>query len=185
MVVDKAAALDFVCAWWVATRSPRTLVWLPVRTSTCTCESRRGRRLDLVLEHHSLGFPTSAWTQVRARARSSAAAHTVELPRSPFPTITPADHANAQHHARRRHRPPGPARATTRDTLRFTTAAETLFIVGSRPAFTMASDALRHLVEDCPADMAARPGTHCCAEIGSEDGYWGNDLHIMYCPVHR
>ena len=51
------------------------------------------------------------------------------------------------------------------DHLRWTIAADTLFIVGSRHAYERQGDDLRALVEDCPAHLATSPDTHCCAEI--------------------
>ncbi|MCL2090395.1 MAG: hypothetical protein FWH11_04090 [Micrococcales bacterium] len=184
IVVDKAAAVDLACAWWLAARSPRSLVWLPLRTTGCTCESwpDDAQRLDIVLVHHSLGFRASSWKRVRARAESTGALHTVELPHRPFPTLSAVDWDTAQYHDRRG-RPPSVVRATNRDTLRFDLAADTLFVVGSRPAFAQWSDQIRELVEDCPRDMATFPGRHCCAEIG---GYcFDPHLHITYCQTHR
>ncbi len=182
MLVDKQSALDLAAAWWLAARSPRTVVWLPLRQTATTCGSRcYGQRLDLVLMHHSLALPVAAWKQARAQIRQTRP-HTVVLPERPFPDLTQADHERS--HWRE-----------NLDHLRFALAADTLFLIGSRAAFELQAGQLRGLVEDCPAHMAAKPGTHCCAEIGlgaapfaSSDknrrNAWG-EVHVEYCADHR
>jgi hypothetical protein len=150
--VDKAATVDLAFAWWLAARSARSLVYLPLRSSPSSCAEGYGdRRLDLVLLHHSLQFPVSRWKQVRARL-SPAAPHTVTLPPRPFRSFDREDHL------RRHHR-------EFRDHLRWAVAADTLFLVGSRRAYDLQGDDIRGLAEDCPAHLAASPDTHCCAEI--------------------
>ncbi|MGI5187682.1 hypothetical protein ACQEVI_06005 [Promicromonospora sp. CA-289599] len=182
MLVDRPSAVDLAAAWWLVARSPRTIVWLPLRQTAAACGANcYGERLDLVLMHHSLGLPVSAWKQARARIRQ-ARPHTVVLPEHPFPEVTRADHAEA--HWRK-----------NLDHLRFATATDTLFLIGSRAAFELQANQLRGLVEDCPAHMAAKPGIHCCAEIGlgappfgsserNRRNAWG-ELHVEYCADHR
>lgn len=182
MLVDKPSAVDLAAAWWLATRSPWTVVWLPLRQTATSCGSScYGQRLDLVLMHHSLGLPVAAWKQARAQIRQPRP-HTVVLPESPFPDITPADHEESRWRENLDH-------------LRFATAADTLFLIGSRAAFELQANQLRGLVEDCPAHMAAKPDTHCCAEIGlgaapfgasdrNRRNAWG-ELHVEYCADHR
>lgn len=182
MLVDKPSAVDLAAAWWLAARSPRTVVWLPLRQTETSCGSRCDhQRLDLVLMHHSLGLPVAAWKQARARIRQPRP-HTVVLPERPFPDLTQADHEESRWRENLDH-------------LRFATAADTLFLIGSRTAFELQANRLRGLVEDCPSHMAASPGTHCCAEIelgappfASSDknrrNAWG-ELHVEYCADHR
>jgi len=70
LTVDKAAALTPAMAWELAARSPRTMVYLPLRHNDRRCIPRGDgdeRLLDLVLLHHSLGFPASRWKEVRAK----------------------------------------------------------------------------------------------------------------------
>ncbi|MEV0678711.1 hypothetical protein AB0I60_19555 [Actinosynnema sp. NPDC050436] len=163
MAVDKAATVDLAFAWWLAARSPRSLVYLPLRANPFTCQdnaSDDGRKLDLVLLHHSLQFPVSRWKQVRARL-SPAATHTVEMPAGAFRSFDRADHERTYH--REFH-----------DHLRWSVAADTLFLVGSRPAFELAGEQLRALAEDGPAEVVAWPDSYCCAEIGVGQG---NGLH--------
>ncbi|MEU4767346.1 hypothetical protein AB0H12_29220 [Actinosynnema sp. NPDC023794] len=180
MSVDKAATVDLAFAWWLAARSPRSLVYLPLRSSPSRCgeEYGGGRKLDLVLLHHSLRFPVSRWKQVRA-GLSPAAVHKVALPPDAFRTI------EREEHERRHHR-------EFRDHLRWTIAADTLFVVGSRPAYELQGDQVRGLAEDCPAHIAALPDTHCCAEIGLGRHKRSNpdarnplvELHVECCNRH-
>ncbi|GLZ76242.1 hypothetical protein Afil01_10490 [Actinorhabdospora filicis] len=177
MSVDKAAARDLALAWWLASRSPRSLIHLPLRSSPVTCgEEYGGRRLDLVLLHHGLGFPVSRWKAVRARA-GVAAARTITLPERAFRAPEPGDRELT-------------ARREFRDRLAWDVAADTLFVVGSRLAFELAGESLRALAEDCPAHLAADPDAHCCAEIGlgRPRGMAGRnsygELHVQICNRH-
>ncbi|MEU3649760.1 hypothetical protein AB0E59_40755 [Lentzea sp. NPDC034063] len=160
--VDKAAARTIAMAWAFAMRSPRTLVYLPLRQSDRECRSSDGPALDLVLLHHGLGFRRSKWKDVRAKLRD-ARPHTVVcqgMPEErPVPRWTP-------------------------ETLRGEIAESTVFVVGDRPAFQAGGRALRQLVEDCPRHMHGVPGTHCCAEVTAKDRHW-NWLHVVYCDEHR
>ncbi|HEY3481507.1 MAG TPA: hypothetical protein VGL02_21635 [Streptomyces sp.] len=141
--LDKAAAVDLAAAWWLAARSPRSLIHLPLRSSG---------QLDLVLLHHSLGFRVSDWKRLRARL-SPPARTTVTLPPTPFRSVAPAEHHRFFHR-------------DFRDHLRYAFAADTLFLVGSRLAYELAAEDVRALAEDAPAHLAEVPGDHLCAEIG-------------------
>ncbi len=172
--VDKSATVDLAIAWWLAAHSPRSLVWLPLRASPASCGSMPGaRRLDLVLLHHSLRFPAAEWKQVRSRL-SGPKIHKVTMPEGALPGFDRRDHK------RRNHR-------EFRDHLRWTVAAETLFIVGSRLAFELEGWRLRELAEESPARLAMTPSAHSCAEIdlGSRDRpdtY--AELHVECCNQH-
>jgi hypothetical protein len=150
--VDKAATVDLAFAWWLAARSPRSLVYLPLRSSGSSCgEEYSDQRLDLVLLHHSLQFPVSRWKGVRARL-SPSAIHKVTLPPKAFRRFDREEHVRCFHRE-------------FQDHLRWTVAADTLFLVGSRHAYELQGDGVRALAEDCPAHLATSPDTHCCAEI--------------------
>lgn len=165
VIVDKAAALELAMAWEFAMRSPRSLVYLPLRRNQCACRGYGGgdeALLDLVLLHHSLGFPASRWKDVRARL-GGGRPHTVVSRGLPEVEVVPHE--------------------DQRDVLRHDVAAETVFISGSRKAFAVEGTALRALVEDCPRHMHESPGTHCCAEI-TVDRTW-EWMHVAYCDRHR
>ncbi|MCR6483692.1 hypothetical protein M8542_12780 [Amycolatopsis sp. OK19-0408] len=143
LAVDQAAALDLAVAWWLAARSPHSLVHLPLRSTG---------PLDLVLLHHSLGFRVSGWKQLRSRL-SPPAMTTVTLPPTPFRPVERAEHERFFHR-------------DFRDHLNYAFAADTLFVIGSRLAFELAAEEVRALAEDAPAQLARVPGDHVCAEIG-------------------
>ena len=167
LTVDKTAALTIGMAWAFAARSPHTLVYLPLRHNDrhCSGYSCDEPVLDLVLLHHSLGFPASRWKEVRAKL-GPGRPHTVVC--QGLPKLTgPVE---------RYHR-------EFKDKLHHDIAAHTVVLTGSRKAFEIEGDALRALVEECPQHMHENPGTHCCAEI-NVDGLW-QWLHIEYCAEHR
>ncbi|SMD03265.1 hypothetical protein [Lentzea albidocapillata] len=160
--VTKSSALDIAMAWAFAMRSPRTLVYLPLRQSDCKCRSADGPALDLVLLHHSLGFRLAKWTDVRAKIRAGRP-HTVVC--QGLPQERPAPHWD-------------------REKLSGEVVGSTVFVVGSRPTFQAGGQAFRQLVEDCPRHMHEAVGTHCCAEVTAKDRHW-NWLHVVYCDKHR
>ncbi|GAA1688873.1 hypothetical protein GCM10009830_40580 [Glycomyces endophyticus] len=175
--VDRQGTVDLAIAWWLASRSPRSLVYLPLRESAAECGAEYGgRKLDLVLLHHSLGFRPSQWKAVRGRL-GAGRAQKVTAPAGALPEYE----ANV-HQVR--------WRREFRDRLRWTIAADTLFLVGSRTAFELEGGQVRALAEDCPAHLAEQPGTHCCAEI--EMGRRGAvdrrnpyaQLHVECCNRH-
>jgi len=61
---------------------------------------------------------------------------------------------------------------------------ETVFVVGSGPAFHSTGPEFRRLVEDGPQFMHENPGEHCCAEITENLRHW-KWLHVFYCDDHR
>lgn len=171
--VDRAATVDLAIAWWLAARSRRSLVWLPLRTGGADCGSAPGsRRLDLVLLHHSLAFRVSEWKRVRARIAESHV-QKVAFPSGGLPPYRWGFHDVRWHRE-------------FRDHLDWTVAADTLFIVGSRPAFEHEGWKLRELAEEGPARMAEAPDGHCCAEIAL--GRYGSrgyaELHVACCNRH-
>ncbi|WP_439661062.1 hypothetical protein ACSHWB_05840 [Lentzea sp. HUAS TT2] len=172
VIVDKAAARELAMAWEFAMRSPRTLVYLPLRETEWECRGLGDGDeplLDLVLMHHSLGFPPSRWKEVRARL-GAGRPHTVHS--RGFPSIDGLLTPDYQ-----------PLRRTYRDLVRHHFAADTLFLTGSWKAFALNGDEWRRLVEDGPRQMHENPGGHCCAEIKVErDWDW---MHVVYCDEHR
>jgi hypothetical protein len=181
MFVDKAARVDFALAWWLAARSPHTLVYLPLRSGECNhvpeyCK----RKLDLALMHHSLGFPPSRWKDVRAKLTPTGL-QKVTLPETPFRAIERDERMRSW-------------RRDFRDNIRYAFAADTLFLTGSREAYELQSEDVSDLLAKAPAELATDPGKHVCAEI--EMGQWRgrgptwgrrNDplrLHVTCCNKH-
>lgn len=179
MYVNKAATGDFALAWWLAARSPHSLVYLSLRQSP-DCEERSwycGRKLDLVLAHHDLAFPPSRWKQVRARLRPTGIQQ-VTLPERPFRVFDPP-----AHYLRK-----------SRDHVRYTVAADTLFLTSSQHGYELDGETVMELLDDAPATLATRPDKHTCAEI--DLGRWharsGQGqrrdtplrLHVVCCNQH-
>lgn len=177
MGVDKHGTVDLAIAWWLAARSPRSLVYLPLKGSAVDCGAEYGgRKLDLVLLHHSLGFRVSRWKEVRGRL-GAGRVQKVTMPADPFPEQE-LEAARTRWHR------------DFKDRLRWAIAADTLFLVGSRSAFEFEGEQLRALVEDCPSHLAEQPDAHCCAEIelgrfNSTDrrNSW-SQLHVECCNRH-
>ncbi|GAA1385411.1 hypothetical protein GCM10009639_07970 [Kitasatospora putterlickiae] len=178
MYVDRLAAESLAVAWGLAARSRRSLVYVPLKAGR---EGPKGIddwhrspvALDLVLTHHSLGFPPSRWKALRARL-GAGRPHTVELPETDFPGDDEIDH-RARHYA------------GWRDELRFGRAADTLFLTGSATAFRITGALVHSLVVDGPARVLEYPKAHECITLGS-DGPWdvwpsktgSSQLHVQY-----
>lgn len=146
--VDRAGAVELAAAWWLAARSPRTIVWLPLRDGPCDWsqwdQERPDRPLDLVMVHHSLQLPVSRWPAIRRRVPRLERPSTVRLPDRPFPCTDPWDHE---------------CYGECRDHLTYAVAANTLFLVGSRTAFELEAETIRAVVEDWPARRAPQQGS--------------------------
>lgn len=176
--IDKRATLDLAAAWWLAARSRHSLIYLPLRSSPALCgQEYNGRRLDLVLLHHSLAFPVSRWKRVRS-GLGKGRPHKVELHADGFRKFSSEEHDQGFHRE-------------FRDRLDWRVAADTLFVIGSRPAFERRADGIRRLAEECPAHMHENPQTHCCAEIAVGD-WWcyparrnaHSVFHVQACNEH-
>lgn len=89
--LDKETAVMFAQAWGLAARSPRTIVYLPLRRAKLPDHHGWRRPLDLVLLHHRLAFPPSRWKQVRSRLETGRP-HTIVLPSHAWPSRSIADH---------------------------------------------------------------------------------------------
>jgi hypothetical protein len=180
ILADLGAGLDFAAAWALAMRSPRSLVYLPVRSNRPPESGPwRDGPLDVVFVHASLQFRPSAWKGVRARL-GPGDAHTVELHGvdKEFQRLEDTDFGHTHDRDFKHH-------------LRCATAAETLFVVGSGPAFEREGAWLRHFVEDLPAADrdATVAGPHQCVEIWPsmwKPGYTRRigpaGLHLIYTP---
>ncbi|MFD0279241.1 hypothetical protein ACFVHB_35840 [Kitasatospora sp. NPDC127111] len=158
LYADRAGARDLAAAWALAARSPRSLVHLPLRTGTAPegLEEEGAVRMDLVLLHHSLGFPPSRWKEVRARLGGGGVAHTVDVPASDFPPEGELDFTS--HHF-----------AEWRDGLRFAGAARTLFLTGSAEAFRWSGTLVRSLDTEAAAELARRPNrAHYCVTLNHD-----------------
>jgi len=148
-------------AWALAARSPRSLVWIPLRGTaapTGVATSHYGNipaRLDLALVHHHLQFPLHLWKQIRhAALRASAAPHTAALPTCDFPSVRTRWQRGYWY------------RSEQHDRLSFDTAAHTLFITGSRTAYLEEGAVVVEMLHQAPSFAARHPQpSHYCATI--------------------
>lgn len=166
---DRAAIDQLGTLWALASGSPRSLIYVPMRQNKTPYDE--GRKLDLVLAHHSLQFRPARWPGVRGKL-GTAAQHTVRIPDPGTPKLDYSEYRHREH----------------RDVLFFDNAADTLFVAGSRESFYRAAVDLRKLSADTAIDD--KPPLHACAEIGS--GRWSASfgsrtrhgtpdlLHIQY-----
>ncbi|MFE4515628.1 hypothetical protein ACFRMQ_15725 [Kitasatospora sp. NPDC056783] len=174
--LDRQGAEDLATVWALAARSRRSLIHLPLRANTGPVglpDVPPEDRLDLLLVHHSLGFPPSRWKEVRARL-GAGTPHTVDLPVTDFP---PEDVE--------------PSYADSRDELRFAGAAHTLVVTGSATAFRRTGAHFHGLSREAPGwRFGWRPGVHYCITLAHER--WGSpraakgvpsSLHVAY--AHR
>ncbi|OLE26053.1 MAG: hypothetical protein AUG49_09125 [Catenulispora sp. 13_1_20CM_3_70_7] len=180
ILADLGAGLDLAAAWALAMRSPRSLVYLPLRSNRPPRdEPWRDGPLDVVFVHASMQFRAAAWKEVRARL-GTGHAHTVELHGvdKEFQRLQDTDFEPTRDRDFRHH-------------LRYATAAETLFVVGSGPAFAREGAWLRHFIEELPAAARNTAGAagHQCVEIwpsiwkpGHTRRVGPGGLHLIYAP---
>lgn len=142
--LDRAGAESLVGLWALAARSPRSIVHLPLCADAAPAASWNPAwdTLDLVLVHHSLGFPPSAWKRLRSRL-DAGRPHTAVLPADALPEEEDTD--RPQHRDHREHR----------DRLHGTIAARTLVLTGSATAFGTTGSELRHALLDTTAGDTA------------------------------
>lgn len=172
---DKTDAAALAAAWWLAARSPRSIVHLPLRSGSACDAHDDARPHDLVLLHRTLGFRTADWKAVRG-ALTRPRPHTIEVGPEPFPELPDVEHHRIHHRE-------------FNDHLRWRTAADTLFVIGTRTAFDRQGHLFRALVEEAPADRSRYPATHWCIEV--DLGRKGTDrrnpsmyLHVECCDRH-
>lgn len=148
---DRRGAACLATVWALAQRSPRSLIHLPIRSNRPPSDvAPDSPPLDLVLVHASAQFRTSEWKTVRART-GSGLAHKIDLGtiRQELRSLDETDFSSANHQGYPHH-------------LRYATAAETLFVIGSTPAFTREGALLRAFVEEFDD---AHAGQHHCVEL--------------------
>ncbi|MFE7530785.1 hypothetical protein ACFU7Y_34490 [Kitasatospora sp. NPDC057542] len=174
--LDRQGAEDLATVWALAARSRCSLIHLPLRANTGPAglsDVPPEDRLDLLLVHHSLGFPPSRWKEVRSRL-GAGIPHTVDLP------VTDFDGEDADRPFTHR-----------RDELRFAGAAGTLVVTGSPTAFRRTGSQLYELSREAPGwRFGWRPDAHYCVTLTHEG--WGSaraakgvpaSLHVAY--AHR
>lgn len=181
MYVGRVEAVLLTALWGLATCSPRTLLYLPMRDTAPPLDMPHSPALqaplDLVLLHHRMQFPLSRWKQVRSRL-GDGRPHTASVPPGAF---TLGDRA-------------GRRRAGDRDHLRIGFAADTAFVTGSAAAFGQHGGALRTMLDEAGPHLKRSGGRHhYCVELGDHDAHpWSHRrrrhhtlVHIQYSPRWR
>jgi hypothetical protein len=146
---DRRGAECLAAAWALARRSPRSLVHLPIRGNRPPACALTSPTLDLVFVHAAAQFRVSGWKAVRSRARSSGGARqriSLGTIREELPGLDDVDFRPTRYREYRHH-------------LDYATAAETLFVIGSAPAFERDGAFLRAFVEEFEEPVAS--GHHC------------------------
>lgn len=185
MLVDRADGRRVGALWLLAARSPRSLVYLPMRATPCPPdigdEDYPNAPLDLVLAHHSVQFPPSRWKRVRERITAGNAPREVRTAGAPDSDL-PADEEINYRVLNFR---------DNRDVLLQRLHAETLFLIGSTAAFRQSARHFFTVAREGPP-AAARSSVYlqgACNYHFCQNFYWphldsrGNrDIHIEYCP---
>ncbi|GLY83099.1 hypothetical protein [Actinoallomurus iriomotensis] len=188
MYVDRMDGRRVGALWLLAARSPRSLVYLPMRAAPVPPgigdDLFPERPLDLVLAHHSLQFPPSRWKQIRERITAGNAPRelrTAGVPDSDLPADDEVDYATLN-------------RQDNRDVLHQRLHAETLFLTGSTAAFREPARHFFAVAEEGPPAAARALGKYlyiqgACNYHVCRLFYWpyldsrGNrEIHVEYCP---
>ncbi|WP_433515070.1 hypothetical protein ACQP2T_05370 [Nonomuraea sp. CA-143628] len=183
MYVDRTDGRRIGTLMLLAARSPRSLIYLPMRT-TPTAPGvgwDDEKRLDLVLAHRAVQFRPSRWKRLRKLINAGNARRelrTASVPARDLPaghgleTSVRSDpkHSNLLHQA---------------------VYAETLFLTGGTTAFRAAAQEFFAVTKDGPPHAATKlyvPGAcnyHVCRSLYSwpdlEEHGW-DQLHVEFCP---
>jgi hypothetical protein len=207
MYVDRADGHRIALLWLLAARSPRSLVYLPMRHTPPAPDvdtdmsdpvgawHGTSKPLDLVLAPRSVQFPPSRWKAVRERITAWNA------PRAPGTARLPAadlDQSIVDDGGRRSYdtapdRSDPPDHWDTRSALLPAVCSETLFLTGNAEAFRKSVRPIVTVTRDGPPDAARSsiylPGGcnyHFCRTIGTlrdPTDPFGAYIHIEFCPT--
>ncbi|MGW2326677.1 hypothetical protein ACWC5C_13010 [Streptomyces sp. NPDC001700] len=172
LYVDRADGRRIGTLWLLAARSPRSLVYLPLR-ATPTAPGigwRDEKPLDLVLSHRSLQFRPSRWKRLRERITAGNAPRELRTASMPDSDLEPCQEDRLRQHVH----------------------AETLFLTGTTRAFRESARQIFAVTNDGPPAAATQlylPGPGCnyhvCRSLyvwQSPQAHDGQDLHVTYAP---
>ncbi|RJL35264.1 hypothetical protein [Bailinhaonella thermotolerans] len=184
LYVDRADGRRVGTLWLLAARSPRSLVYLPMRAAPAVpgFDSEGERPLDLVLVPRAMQLRPSRWKRIREHLNAGNAARelrTASVPERDLPgldagRVVPGDPKEARGFVLRKH-----------------VHAETLLLTGGTAGFREGAKAIFAVTKDGPPAAATgfyqRVGCnyHTCRAIydwaapGSRD--W-EQLHVAFCP---
>ena len=183
--VDREDGRRVGTLWLLAARSPRSLVYLPLRATPpppgIGDDWAPEHPLDLVLAHHSLQFRPSHWKRVRQRITAGNAPRelrTAGVPDRDLLSDEEIDYS-ALHHR------------DNRDVLRQHRYAETLFVTGSTAAFREAASHFFAVAKEGPPAVAGNSlylpvgsNHHVCSQFSwpRSASRENREIHVEYCP---
>ncbi|MEV0373908.1 hypothetical protein AB0I10_29570 [Streptomyces sp. NPDC050636] len=183
MYVDRTDGRRIGTLWLLAARSPRTLIYLPMRT-TPTAPGigwEDEKPLDLVLAHRSIQFRPTRWKRLRERITAGNAPQeirTASVPESDLPSDEGTEYA-------------APANHENEDLLRQHVFAETLFLTGGTAAFREAAREMFAVTKEGPPAAATElyiPGGcnyHVCRSLYDWPDVTTHDwepFHVEFSP---
>jgi len=176
MYVDRTDGRRIGTLWLLAARSPRSLVYLPLRATPPApgIGWRDEKPLDLVLAHKTVQFRSSRWKRLRERITAGNAPRELQTASVPEGDLQ-SDHAQR-----------------TSDQLRQHVHAETLFLTGTTRTFRESARHVFAVTNEGPPAAATQlylpgPGCnyHACRSLyvwqGPQAHAW-QDLHVTYTP---
>ncbi|WP_329519739.1 hypothetical protein [Spirillospora sp. NBC_01491] len=173
MNVDAGAARYIGMLWLLAARSPRSLIYLPLRGGALPAGGSPPEEppLDLVLLHHSLQFKPHHWKRLRGRLGCGAKS-TVRVSVNDLPGDSAIDYDARRHRGHR-------------DVFHQHVHAESLFMVGSAKVFRETAGLFFDIVKRGhdyrpPAELRQDFNLHYCTELGDPLVGGGREIHIEY-----
>lgn len=182
--VDRTDGRRMGTLWLLAARSPRSLVYLPMRaTPTAPGTGWRDEKpLDLVLTHRSLQFRQSRWKRLRQHIAAGNAPRELRTASVPESDVLPDQMIDQVAPSNRRHG----------DLLRPHLHAETLFLTGTTRAFRESARHLFAVTTEGPPAAATElylPGPGCnyhvCRTFSARKGLHAHtreDFHVVFSP---
>ncbi|MFI9047405.1 hypothetical protein [Streptomyces sp. NPDC053427] len=186
MYVDRADGRRIGALWLLAARSPRSLVYLPMRTAETEpwIAFEDETPLDLVLAHRAVQFRPSLWKKLRARIRAANAPRELRTARVPERDL-PADTCEINYPA-----PSDPGNGN-KNLLHQHVHAETLFLTGSTTAFREAAPHIFTVTKEGPPAAATQLyisggcNYHVCRSIyhwPDMDTHGWDQFHVEFRP---
>ncbi|MEU9112743.1 hypothetical protein AB0D04_13300 [Streptomyces sp. NPDC048483] len=185
MYVDRPDGRRIGTLWLLAARSPRSLVYLPMRTAGTALgiDFESGEKpLDLVLAHRAVQFRPSLWKKLRARITAGNAPREVRTASVPVRDL-PAETCEINYAA--------PSAPENRNLLHQHVFAETLFLTGSSMAFREAAPHIFTVTKEGPPAAATELyitggcNYHVCRSIyhrADLHAHNGEQIHVEFCP---
>uniref|UniRef100_UPI002F90E945 hypothetical protein n=1 Tax=Streptomyces sp. NBC_01592 TaxID=2975889 RepID=UPI002F90E945 len=184
MYVDRTDGRRIGALWLLAARSPRSLIYLPMRTPAMELGGVHEDEtpLDLVLAHRAVQFRPSQWKKLRERIRAGNAprqVRTARLPEGDLPTDTCEINCAA------------PSDPENRNLLHQHVHAETLFLTGSTTAFREAAPHIFTVTKEGPPAAATELyisggcNYHVCRSLYHWPDLYAHgweQIHVEFCP---